>query len=173
MRSLRSGNPTSPSSPASHDGWGAGPLTGPGRGASGRAAAPSVSPWPALVLAARIPTLPAAVVPELGGSAAAGGQGHIRLGGCVAVRISALLIQIGNNYANDLCDFNKGADTEARLGPVRATQAGLLTEAQMARGTWVTYGLALIVGLYLVAVGGWPILVVGLAGIAAGVLYTA
>jgi len=125
------------------------------------------------VLAARIPTLPAAVVPVLVGSAAAVGQGHFRLGVFVAALISSLLIQIGTNYANDLFDFKKGADTEARLGPVRATQAGLLTEAQMARGTWVTFGLALIVGLYLVAVGGWPILVVGLASIAAGVLYTA
>ncbi|MBX6343216.1 MAG: 1,4-dihydroxy-2-naphthoate polyprenyltransferase, partial [Thermomicrobiaceae bacterium] len=89
-----------------------------------------------------------------------------------AALVAALLIQIGTNFANDYFDFHKGADTEQRLGPTRVTQSGLITAAEVKRATYLTFGLALLVGVYLVAVGGWPILVIGLASIACGVAYT-
>lgn len=123
-------------------------------------------------MAARIPTLPAAVTPVLVGSAAAWSHGRFRPGVMLAALISSILIQIGTNFANDLFDFKKGADTEKRLGPVRVTQAGLLTPKQVEMGMWVTFGLAVVAGLYLIAVGGWPVLAIGLASIAAGILYT-
>src|SRR5205085_2097069 len=69
-------------------------------------------------------------------------------------------------------DYQKGTDTEARLGPIRVTQSGLLPPETVRRATILTFGLAALVGLYLVAIGGWPILVAGLLSIAAGVLYT-
>lgn len=126
------------------------------------------------MMAARLPTLPAAIVPVLVGSAsAASAAGAFHLGAFVAALVASLLIQIGTNLANDLYDFKRGADTEARTGPVRVTHAGLLTPAQVARGTVVCFGLAFLVGLYLVFRGGWPVLVIGLASIAAGVMYTA
>lgn len=128
--------------------------------------------WRIWLMAARIPTLPAAVTPVLVGSAAAWSHGSFRPLVMAAAMISSILIQVGTNLANDLFDFKKGADTEKRLGPARVTQLGLLTPAQVERGMWITFGLAVVSGLYLIAVGGWPVLVVGLVSIAAGILYT-
>src|SRR5262249_33884877 len=91
----------------------------------------------------------------------------------VAVLLAATLIQIGTNLANDYFDFRKGADTGTRLGPVRVTQSGLLAPRTVWLGSLVTFGLAAVVGLYLVAVGGWPCVAIGLLAVAAGILYTA
>lgn len=124
------------------------------------------------LMAARLPTLPAAIVPVLVGTAAARAQGYFRAGPFVAALLAALLIQIGTNLANDYFDFHKGADTAERLGPVRVTQSGLIAPATVRSATMLTFGLAALIGLYLVAVGGWPILVIGLLSIAAGVAYT-
>lgn len=124
-------------------------------------------------MAARIPTLSAAVTPVLVGSAAAWSDGRFLPGVLVAAMISSILIQVGTNFANDLFDYKKGADTERRTGPTRVTQAGLLTPAQVERGMWLTFVLAVAAGLYLIALGGWPILVIGLLSIAAGIVYTA
>lgn len=128
--------------------------------------------WTVWLLASRPATLPAAVVPVVVGSAAAAAQGAFQPLVFAVALLSSLCIQIGTNFANDLFDFKKGADTSERLGPTRVTQAGLLTPRQVARATLLTFGLAFLSGLYLVAVGGWPILLIGLLGIAAGVLYT-
>ncbi|MDI3340688.1 MAG: 1,4-dihydroxy-2-naphthoate polyprenyltransferase [Sphaerobacter sp.] len=124
------------------------------------------------LLAARPPTLPAAVTPVLVGTAAGVAGADFRPLPFLAALVAALLIQIGTNFANDLFDFHKGADTAARLGPVRVTQRGLVTPTQMKRATILTFGAAALVGLYLVAVGGWPILVVGVLSILCGVIYT-
>ena len=124
------------------------------------------------VLAARVPTLPAAVVPVLVGTAVAWSTGHFRLGPFVAALVASLLIQIGTNLANDYFDFRKGADTPDRLGPVRITQSGLMPPETVRTATIVVFGLAALLGVYLTIVGGLPILVIGLLSIAAGVLYT-
>lgn len=129
-------------------------------------------PWRVWLYAARVPTLSAAVVPVLVGSAAAASAGLFRPLPFLAALIAAVLIQVGTNLANDLFDFRKGADTAARLGPPRVTQSGLLSPQAVARGTIAAFGLATIIGLYLVSVGGWPVLVIGLLAIAAGVTYT-
>jgi 1,4-dihydroxy-2-naphthoate octaprenyltransferase len=99
-------------------------------------------------------------------------EGVFRFGPALAALVGALLIQIGANFANDVFDFKKGADTTARLGPVRVTQAGLLSPGQVMAGMWLTFGLAALIGLYLVVVGGWPIVVIGLLSIASGIAYT-
>jgi 1,4-dihydroxy-2-naphthoate polyprenyltransferase len=124
------------------------------------------------ILAVRVPTLPAAVVPVLVGTATAWSEGHFRLLPFVAALVAALLIQIGTNLANDYFDFRKGADTAERLGPVRITQSGLVRPETVRTATILTFGLAVLVGIYLIVVGGWPILVIGVLSIAAGVLYT-
>ncbi len=126
----------------------------------------------AWLLAARPQTLPAAVAPVVVGSAAAFAAGGFRWLPFLAALVGALLIQIGTNLANDYFDFRKGADTAERLGPVRVTQAGLLTPETVRTGMIVTFGAAALIGVYLIAVGGWPILVIGVLSIAAGVLYT-
>src|SRR3970282_2085564 len=91
----------------------------------------------------------------------------------LAPLFSAVMIQIGTNLANDLFDFKKGADTHTRLGPTRVTSARLLTPREVEIGMWVVFGLAAASGLYVIYVGGWPMLVIGVASILAGVAYTA
>jgi 1,4-dihydroxy-2-naphthoate octaprenyltransferase len=81
-------------------------------------------------------------------------------------------LQIGSNFANDVFDHEKGADTAERLGPTRATQAGLLTARQVKGGMVVSLVLAFLAGIYLTAVAGWPIVVIGLCSMAAAVAYT-
>ncbi len=129
-----------------------------------------VSIW---LSAARPKTLPAAAAPVIVGCGLAMGDGAFSLVPSLAALLGALLIQIGTNYANDYYDFVKGTDTAARLGPTRATQAGLVTPAQMKRATVLVFGLALLVGCYLVWHAGWPVLLIGLLSIAFGLLYTA
>lgn len=124
------------------------------------------------LLASRPKTLPAAAVPVIVGAAVALSEGVFRWGPAGAALIAALLIQIGTNFANDVFDYQKGADTSDRLGPLRVTQAGLLKPNEVLFGTIVTFGLAAFIGLYLVWLGGWPILVIGLLSIAAGLAYT-
>jgi 1,4-dihydroxy-2-naphthoate octaprenyltransferase len=133
-------------------------------------------PHPSLKIwfhAARPKTLPAGVSPVLIGTAMAYADGYFHPGIFAAIVFAVLMIQIGTNYANDYYDFIKGADTEKRLGPVRATQAGLVSAAAMKRAFILTFGLALAAGLYLVSKGGIPIILIGLASILCGVLYTA
>ena len=122
----------------------------------------------AWLLATRPATLPAAVVPVLVGTAAGVAEGAFRAGPFGA----ALLIQVATNFANDYSDFHRGADTAERLGPTRVTQSGLLSPRQVRRGIIIAFGLAVLLGLYLVWVGGWPILVIGVLSILAGLAYT-
>jgi 1,4-dihydroxy-2-naphthoate octaprenyltransferase len=90
----------------------------------------------------------------------------------VAALIGSIFIQIGTNLANDYSDARRGADTADRLGPVRVTSTGLVTPQRVLRATWVAFAVAVACGIYLAIVAGWIILVVGVASIAAGVLYT-
>jgi 1,4-dihydroxy-2-naphthoate octaprenyltransferase len=126
----------------------------------------------AWVIAARPPTLSAALVPVAVGTACAFAEGSLRAGPALAALAGALLLQIAANFANDVFDFEKGADTAERLGPVRAVQAGLLTASTVRRGLYVVIALALLVGAYLTAAAGPIIVVIGLASIAAAVAYT-
>ena len=124
------------------------------------------------LLAARPRTLPASVAPVLIGTAMAAGAGALHVPAALAALVCAVLIQVATNLANDLFDFEKGADTESRLGPMRVTQARLITCATMRRGIVAVLALTVLCGLYLVWRGGWPILVIGLVSVAAGMLYT-
>jgi 1,4-dihydroxy-2-naphthoate polyprenyltransferase len=123
-------------------------------------------------LAARPKTLLAAATPVWVGSACASAVGAFRWPPALAALLGALLLQVAANFANDVFDFEKGADTEARLGPVRAVQAGWLTPAAMRRGLWVVIGLVLLVGAYLVSVAGPLLLLVGVASIVSAIAYT-
>ena len=90
----------------------------------------------------------------------------------VAALLGAVFIQVGTNLSNDYSDARRGADTEDRLGPVRVTAGGLVPPRQVLIATYVTFGLAVLCGVYLVAVAGLELLAVGAASILAGVLYT-
>ena len=84
----------------------------------------------------------------------------------------ALLIQVGTNFANDYYDHLKGADTDDRIGFERATAKGLVTPEVMLRATILTMAIAFLLGLYLVWVGGWIVLAIGILSIIFGILYT-
>ena len=133
---------------------------------------PGPGPVATWVLAARPKTLPAALAPVVVGTAVAYGVGRFRAGPALAAALGALLLQVGSNLANDVYDFERGADREGRTGPLRVTQAGLLAPGQVRAGMAVVFGAAILVGLYLTAVAGWPVVVIGLAAIAAAIAYT-
>jgi 1,4-dihydroxy-2-naphthoate polyprenyltransferase len=122
--------------------------------------------------AARPRTLPAAVAPVLVGTALGAVDGHIRPLAFAAALVGALLIQVGTNLSNDYSDARRGADSDDRLGPVRVTAGGLVPPRQVLVATYASFAAAVLVGLYLVAVAGWELLLVGAASILAGVLYT-
>ena len=125
-------------------------------------------------MAARPRTLPAAIAPVLVGTAAAvEWAGRLpRVGAFVAALIGSVFIQIGTNLSNDYSDAKRGADTADRLGPVRVTSAGLVTPRRVLTATWIAFGVAVACGIYLTAVAGIVILLIGAVSIAAGVLYT-
>ncbi len=133
---------------------------------------PLISPLRAWFLATRPKTLAAAAVPVSVGTAVAYASGHLTWLPAIAALVGAVLIQIGTNLANDYFDFKKGADTHERLGPLRVTQAGLLSETAVRNAMIGTFALSAVVGSYLVAVGGWPIAVIGVLSILSGVAYT-
>jgi 1,4-dihydroxy-2-naphthoate octaprenyltransferase len=124
------------------------------------------------MLAIRPRTLPAAAAGVIMGSALAWRDSFFRLDAALACLLCALLLQIGSNLANDVFDFERGTDTPERTGPVRVTQAGLLTASQVKYGMVVVFGLAALFGLYLAWLGGWPIIVIGIAAILSAIAYT-
>ena len=129
-----------------------------------------MTPW---LLAARPKTLAAAVTPVLVGTALAHGDlATIHWMPFVFALLGAVFIQIGTNYVNDALDFKKGADTHARLGPLRVAQAGLLGADAVLRGAYVCFGIAALCGIPLILRGGWPIAIAGIASIVAAYAYT-
>lgn len=126
----------------------------------------------AWLLATRPRTLVAGLIPVTVGSAVAMRDGVFAPGPALAALVGALLIQVGTNLTNDYFDFKRGADTGDRQGPPRATQQGWLAPNSVLTGALVCFALAMLVGLYLVAVAGWPLIVVGLVSILAGYAYT-
>ena len=124
------------------------------------------------LIAIRIKTLPAAISPVILGTALAFHDGNSNSFILFMTLLAAVLIQIGANFANDVYDFEKGSDRADRLGPQRATQSGLISPTDMKKAMWKIFALAIGVGFYLAYVGGWPIVIIGLASIAAGISYT-
>lgn len=126
-------------------------------------------PW---ILAARPKTLPAAAVPVAVGTALAYADGALQWTPAILALAFALLIQIGTNFANDVLDAEKGADTPSRTGPTRAVASGQIRAGAMHLATALTFALALAVGCALIPYGGWGLLPLGLVCIALGYLYT-
>ncbi|MEA2483850.1 MAG: 1,4-dihydroxy-2-naphthoate polyprenyltransferase [Thermoleophilaceae bacterium] len=131
-----------------------------------------MSPLKLWLVAARPRTLPAAVAPVLVGTSLAIGEGTFRPLAFACALIGSIFIQIGTNLSNDYSDARRGADTEDRLGPVRVTAGGLMPPRTVLIGTYVAFGIAVLAGVYLIAIAGWQLLLVGAASILAGVLYT-
>lgn len=117
-------------------------------------------------------TLTTALAPVLVGTAVAHHAGSVALVPALAALLGAVWIQIGTNLANDYYDYVKGADTADRLGPTRVTQAGLVSPERVKAAMWAAFAMAVAPGAYLVAVGGWPIVVIGVVSILSGIAYT-
>jgi 1,4-dihydroxy-2-naphthoate octaprenyltransferase len=116
------------------------------------------------LIAFRLKTLWASISPVLASGVYAYTLGSREYITFILIVISALLIQISSNLINDYVDFKKGTDKK-RVGPTRAMQAGLLTEKEIKLGIYTINLLALIIGVYLVKIGGLPILLIGLSGL--------
>ncbi len=129
----------------------------------------SQSPW---VLAIRPKTLPASVCPVIVGTALAVADKEFKFLPALAALVCSLLLQIGVNLANDYFDYIKGIDTSDRLGPIRVTYSGLIPAPHVKWSMGITFGLVVMIGFYLVTVGGWPILTVGTASILAALAYS-
>lgn len=129
----------------------------------------SASKW---LLASRPKTLPAAAAPVLVGSAVAFWQYSFALVPALVTLLTALLLQVAANLANDVFDYYRGVDVPERLGPIRVTASGLLSPRQVVIGLVGVLGVACLLGGYLFTVAGWPILVIGLSAIIAALAYT-
>ena len=128
--------------------------------------------WRVWLAAMRPRTLPAAVAPVVVGSALAWRAGVFSLPAAALCLAFALLVQVGANFANDYYDFVHGADTQERVGPVRAVASGLVAPRSMKRAMWLVFGLALVTGLALIFWGGWWLVPIGVACIASAIAYT-
>lgn len=133
-----------------------------------------MSSFPLWLAAVRPKTLSLSLIPVMVGTALAyADTGNIVwLPACVAM-LAAIFIQIGTNLHNDVVDFESGTDTGDRLGPLRATAQGWIDAAVVRQASIFSFALAFALGIYLVVVGGWPILVLGLVSLAAGAAYSA
>jgi 1,4-dihydroxy-2-naphthoate octaprenyltransferase len=131
-----------------------------------------ISRTKAWVMAARPQTLPAAAAPVLVGTGLAVHDGVFAALPALFALVGAALIQVATNFANDYYDAVQGADTEEREGFTRVTASGLIAAPEVKRAMYLTFALAVVVGTYLVYVGGVPILVVGLLSVASGIAYT-
>jgi 1,4-dihydroxy-2-naphthoate polyprenyltransferase len=125
------------------------------------------------VMASRPRTLTISATPVIVGTALAwAAQGRVHWPAVVAALIGSMFIQIGTNIHNDAADFELGGDGPDRIGPARVTASGLLSATTVKRGAYICFAIAALVGAYLVSVGGWPILLIGLLSIVAGWGYT-
>jgi len=131
-----------------------------------------VSRRTAWLMAARPQTLPAGAAPVVVGTGLALGEGVFAPLPALAALVGALLLQVGTNFANDYYDAVRGADTEDREGFTRVTAGGLIEPVRVKRAMYVTFGVAILLGTYLVWVGGPAIVVVGLSSVVAGIAYT-
>ncbi|MBI3871522.1 MAG: 1,4-dihydroxy-2-naphthoate polyprenyltransferase [candidate division Zixibacteria bacterium] len=122
--------------------------------------------------AARPKTLPVSISPVVVGTGLAWRDHHAYWPAAVAALIGAMLIQIGTNFANDLFDYERGADAHDRQGPLRVRQAGWASTRQMQFAMMIVFAAAILVGAYLATHAGWPIVAIGLASIVAAILYT-
>lgn len=134
-----------------------------------RSRRPHLGVW---LAATRPKTLPAAVIPVVVGMAATSLSGSLNWTASLVLLVVSLLLQIASNFANDVYDFERGADGAARAGPLRAVSAGLISATAMKRALLFVLALAATMGVYLTAIGGPAVALVGLAAMLVAVGYT-
>ncbi len=122
--------------------------------------------------AVRPATLAASVAPVLVGTAVAIDQGSIRPFAGLGALLVAVCMQLGVNFANDYSDHRRGADSPARVGPVRAASSGVVPPAQVRGAAVAAFAVAALVGTVLSLATDWRLLIAGAACLLAGWLYT-
>lgn len=135
------------------------------------AAAPVPTGWRLWLAGARPRTLPAAVAPVLVGAAVATHSPDPVWWRAPVALVVALALQVGVNYANDYSDGVRGTDVD-RVGPLRLTASGAAHASSVRTAAVVSFVVAAAAGLLLSLVVSPWLLLVGVAALAAGVLYT-
>lgn len=126
-----------------------------------------MTPLQAWKTAARVHTLPASVVPVLVGAGLATGDGAFRWDAFLWALLGAIAIQVAANFANDVSDARRGADTPDRVGPPRMVAQGTITATQMWRGVVLALIVAAGAGIGLTLIAGPVILIVGVLSVVA------
>jgi len=131
-------------------------------------------PWTSIAWHAIRPhTLPLSLSPVLVGSVAGWVEsGMLRLDVSAAAAISAACMQIGANLQNDAADALNGTDDDSREGPPRVTALGWVSARSVLVAAWICFALAVLAGVYLVGVGGWPLVWIGLLAVTAAWAYS-
>lgn len=138
----------------------------------------TISPTKAWMVSLRLRTLPLALASIVTGSAIAGWQGHFKPGVALLALLTAALLQILSNLANDYGDAIKGSDDHGRIGPLRGMQLGVISRQQMKGALKVAILLSLVSGGVLIAVACeqpadiFGFLVLGVLSIIAAITYT-
>jgi len=133
---------------------------------------PTLPRWRIWWLAIRAKVLPAGIAPVIVGTALAARDGHFALLPALAALAGGQLLQIGANIANDYFDFVKGTDVPGRKGPIRVALSGLVSLRELRLAVELVYAAAVVIGLYLIFVGGWPLLLIGAVTLLAGLAYS-
>ena len=129
----------------------------------------NLSRW---LLALRLKTLPASIAPILVATALAAANQQLVLWAAVCSFICATALKVLVDFANDLFDGLAGIDTDDRLGPTRVIHSGLVTPQEMKKGMWVAASIALLSGLPLISLAGWPLLILGVLCFIAALAYS-
>jgi 1,4-dihydroxy-2-naphthoate polyprenyltransferase len=130
----------------------------------------NLSSW---IMAARARTLSLSMTPVAVGSALAWAvERKVHWPAVLVALVCSMSIQIGTNLHNDAADSERGGDGPDRVGPPRVTALGLLSVTRVKRGAAACFAVAALMGLYLVFIGGWPILLLGILSILSGLAYT-
>ena len=124
-------------------------------------------------MAARPRTLSLSMTPVAVGAALVwAAERELRWPAIVAALVGSMFIQLGTNLHNDAVDSERGGDGPDRVGPLRVTASGLLDATAVKRGALACFAVAALMGSYLVLIGGWPILLLGLLSVLSGWAYT-
>jgi 1,4-dihydroxy-2-naphthoate octaprenyltransferase len=127
-------------------------------------------PWRRWILAARMRTLPAAIVPVVVGAASLRPL-SINWTRSIECALIALCLQIATNYANDYSDGRRGTD-DVRVGPFRLTASKLVAARSVRNMSFLFFAVAAVIGLVLASQTSWWLLGVGASAILAGWFYT-
>ena len=118
-------------------------------------------------------TLSAAVVPVLVGSTLAAESGSFHAFLFILVLIGSVLVQCGTNLTDEYADHDADTARHKVQAPYKVIAQGLLTPGAVLRGALTCFGLAAMIGVYLVTRTGWPLAVVCLASVGVAYCYSA